>query len=163
MKDCAAAESPLQEAGIATLDLILPQDLPAELWPGPAEAAALGAGLRALLDALALDAPQARAEALGRLLPGHAPPPSAPAVIATGIPAGPAEVEDFDRYFHVRRIAAEDPARALLAALIRGAASAASLAARTPDLPADLVAHQNAGFAAQARLIARVCGIEDLR
>lgn len=147
----------------ATLDLPSPLTLPAALAPTPAEAARVAAALAALLAALDDPDPQARATrslAAADALDDGAEAPSL-AVGPTGAPVDPAEIEDFDRYFDVRRVEDPAPALALSRALTRTAAAVLALAARAGDrLPAGALAAQIAGFAAHARLLARVCGIE---
>ena len=153
----AAAPAP---AGPATLDLIRPAELPAEIALSPAEAARMQELLTRLLAALA--APEGRAAALRALL-AALPAEGRPATIGpTGIPAPEAEVAVFDRYFHVRRVEGGPVAFVLLRGLVQTAAAVLSLAERGPDLPAEPMARQVAGFAASARLLGRVCGLERL-
>lgn len=143
------------EARQVTLDLLLPHDLPAEAAPAPYEAARIAATLRAFL--ATLDRPQARAAQCRALLEslGAIPVTSATAGV-TQIPAKTAEVEDFDRYFHVRRVACDAPALPLLRGLLQTASSVFDLADRA-DLPPAQIDRLVTGFAAYARLLARLC------
>lgn len=143
----------------ATLDLLLPGDLPAGIAPDPAEAALLTQVLGDFLGLL--DLPAGRAARCRGLLAHLGDSARTVAVGDTTIPAKTAEVEDFDRYFNVRRIASPAPGVALLRGLLQGAAGAFALA-ENAALPPALIDRQVAGFAAHARLLGRVCGL-DLR
>lgn len=147
-----------RDAGIAprpaTLDLLLPGDLPARITPDAAQAALIGQVLGEFL--AALDRPAARA-AICRALLARLADDAIPACVGdTLIPAKTAEVEDFDRYFNVRRIASDAPGMALLRGLLQGAAGVFALA-ENADLPPAQIARQVAGFAAHARLLGRLC------
>lgn len=142
----------------AMLDLLLPHDLPAEAAPAPQEAARIAATLRGFL--AALEQPQARAARCRALLEQLGEGRVAPAGVGTTrIPAKTAEVEDFDRYFHVRRIACDAPVLPLLRGLLQTAAAVFALAERG-GLPPAQIGRLVAGFAAHARLLARLCDAE---
>lgn len=151
-------------AGPATLDLPPPQDLPAELSLTEAEADSLRDALAALLRALEDSDPQQRI-VLIRILMQDIGPSRGTAIEpkATSIPASRDEVADFDRYFGVRRIQGDAPARALFRGLLQTAAGVLELAERSMDLPPAQIERQIAGFAAYARLLGRVCGLGALR
>lgn len=142
----------------ATLDLLLPADLPTRVAPSAAEAALSAAILRDFL--ALLDAPAGRAARcrvlLARLGDGRA---TVAGVGVTLIPAKTAEVEDFDRYFNVRRIATDTPGLALLRGLLQGAAGVFALA-ENAALPPAQVTRQVAGFAAYAGLLGRMSGLD---
>ncbi len=128
------------------------------------EAARLRTILDAFLAALEDTDPAVRAgrvsAALQDLGPGEA---QTAAVGYTGIPENDDAVADFDDYFGVRRVAGADAAGALLRSLMQGASAVLALCARTRSLPEADVAAQIDGFAAQARLLARIYGLEDRR
>ncbi|SFH83843.1 hypothetical protein [Albimonas pacifica] len=147
----------------APLELPSPLDLPAEIALPPDAAARMRARLGEALAALADPDPAARLDRLTALRAelGEGGAPTAPAR-RTAIPAGPEDVEDFDRYFRVRRIESEAPAEEMLRGLVHVAAAVSSLALRGPDLPPEALAAQVAGFAAHARALGRVCGLETL-
>lgn len=147
--------------GRVTLDLPPPDRLPVDLVLDAAQSASLGDALAAFL-AILDDADLARrAGRVSALLTDFGSGEGVPAEIEkTGIPAGHDEVEDFDRFFGVRRVGDEDIAAALARGLFRTAASVLSLASRGPSLSAADMALQTRGFAAQARLLGRVFGLE---
>lgn len=150
---------PTEQDGV--LQLMLPTDLPVRITLDPQ-------GREAMRDALAgfLTALQSRDPATGiaRILQGVAAghPPKAAAVGAVGIPAQVTEVKDFDAYFNVHRIAPDHPAHTLLQGLLQTSAAAFDLAARDTRMPRALLVHQAKGFAAYARLLGRICGIDGL-
>ncbi len=146
-----------QAARPATLDLLLPGDLPAQITPDAAQAALIGQVLRDFL--AALDHPLGRAATCRSLLAQLGDQATPARVGATLIPAKTAEVEDFDRYFNVRRITSDAPGVALLRGLLQGAAGVFALADMAPLPPAQMV-RQVAGFAAHARLLGRICGTD---
>lgn len=142
----------------ATLDLLLPGQLPAEISPTPQEAALIAVVLPAFLRAL--EQPQTRAARCRALLAALGDGGAAPA--QTGkvtIPAKPAEIEDFDRYFDVRRVASESPALPLLRGLLQTASAVFTLSDRAA-LPPSQIERQRSGFAAHARLLARICNLD---
>ncbi|MDO5611882.1 MAG: hypothetical protein Q4G14_01405 [Paracoccus sp. (in: a-proteobacteria)] len=141
----------------ATLDLLLPGDLPAQIIPDAAEAALIGQVLAEFL--AALEQPATRGATCRALLARLGDDAIPARVGATLIPARTAEVEDFDRYFNVRRIASDAPGTALLRGLLQGAAGVFALT-EVADLPPAQIARQVAGFAAHARLLGRLCGTE---
>ncbi|MFV0474022.1 MAG: hypothetical protein ACK5MQ_07405 [Pikeienuella sp.] len=145
------------------LDLPPPQDLPAELVLAPEDIGPVRAILTEFLAALA-DEDAARRPARIRALLVTIGPGDARVVEteATTIPAGKGEVEDFDRYFGVRRIEEDQGALALLRGMLQVSAAVLDLAARGPDLPQEALSLQVAGFAAYARLLARLCGLGKL-
>ncbi|WP_050526987.1 hypothetical protein [Pseudorhodobacter aquimaris] len=154
-----APAQPTEQSGV--LQLMLPTDLPARITLDPQ-------GREMMRDALArfLDALQGRDPAAGIAEIRHELATGTPFEIATvgcvGIPARAAEVNDFDTYFNVRRIAPDHPAQALLVGLLHTSAAAFDLAARDTRMPRALLAHQAKGFAAYARLLGRICGIDGL-
>lgn len=139
----------------AMLGLILPNDLPAELDLDAAETQWLRDRLAEFLAALA--DPRDRVLRLRALLDASADDGAGPAGFdATTIPAAKAEVEDFDRYFQVRRIRSDRPARALLHGLLQTAHGVLALAGRA-DLPPELIERQVRGFSTHARVLGRIC------
>ncbi|MBK4215978.1 hypothetical protein JJJ17_08585 [Paracoccus caeni] len=143
----------------AMLDLMLPAELPADLVTNPAEAALIARTLDGFLDAL--DLPERRGARCQALLAslGHAGSGGVAGVGQTDIPAKTAEVEDFDRYFNVRRVATDSPALTLLRGLLQTATAVLSLAERG-SLPPAKVARQVQGFASYARLLERLCNLD---
>ena len=149
-----------QESG---LDLLLPQDLPTEHALGAAERFELAGVLGGFLEALALPDRAAALTRIESLLAALGEPCASPAEVGdTGVPASTAQVEDFDSYFRVRRIASGRPAHALARSLLQTARANMSLFCRAPDLPQTRVAQQIAGFAGYARLLARTFDLGEL-
>lgn len=136
---------------------MLPGDLPATVSPDAAQAALIGQVLGDFL--AALDRPTARAATCRMLLARLADHATLASVGDTLIPAKTAEVEDFDRYFNVRRIHSDSPGVALLRGLLQGAAGVFALAENAALPPAQMT-RQVAGFAAHARLLARMTGTD---
>lgn len=156
--DLSRDQTGLQAGRPATLDLLRPQDLPPEILPDPEDAQILRETLAEFLDALAT--PEHRALRVRALLLGLGSGAGQTAGIeATGIPAKRDEVEDFDRYFGVRRVAADAPAMALLRGMLQTACAVLALIDRAPDLPQEPVARQIEGFDHYARLLGRICGV----
>jgi len=151
-------------AGPVTLDLPPPQDLPTDLSLADAEAETLRNALDTFLRALEESDAQRRI-VLIRILMQEIGPLRGTAFepTVTSIPASRDEVADFDRYFGVRRIRPDAPARALFHGLLQTAAGVLELAARSAELPPAQIERQVAGFAAYARLLGRVCGLGALR
>lgn len=144
----------------ATLDLLLPHDLPAGIARDPQQAAHIAETLRAFL--ALLDRPKARAAECRTLLASLREGRIAPAETgATQIPAKTAEVADFDHYFHIRRISSDAPALPLLRGLLQTASGVLALA-DSADLPSAQINRLVIGFTAYARLLARLCDA-DLR
>ncbi|QCO55743.1 hypothetical protein EOK75_08310 [Pseudorhodobacter turbinis] len=157
----AAEDSIAADQGSGALHLLLPTNLPTEITLTPEDRVAMRDAVTRFLTVLQSQDPAAGiAEILQGLATGK--PYKAVPVGSVGIPAQVSEVEDFDAYFNVRRIAPEHPAHALLVGLLQTSAAAFALAARDTRMPRDLLGHQAKGFAAYARLLGRICGIDGL-
>ena len=148
----------------ARLGLPLPDMLPVEVRLGEAERAVLREALTALLRALELSD---HAESLkqldalfARLGEGSCEEPAR--IGETGIPAGAAQVDDFDSYFRVSRIASPQPALVLVRGLVQTARAVTSLFARAPDLPEARMRQQIAGFITYAHVLARTFDLGEL-
>lgn len=154
--DAVARAAP---AGAAVLDLLCPGDLPASVSVDAAAKARLRRDLTRFLEALKSDPAQAE-PALRQLLDEIAarPKPCADPDM-TDIPASPAEVKDFDRYFGVRRVSRDNPALALWQSLLQTACIVAATARRAPSRDPGQMGRLFKGFRAQARLIWRVCDL----
>ena len=140
----------------AVLDLMLPNDLPADLAPGPQEAGQIAQTLSSFL--AALDQPDRAArcrELLASLGDGSG---TTAQIVATAIPAKTDEVEEFDNYFNVRRVTADTPALSLLRGLLQTSSAVLSLAERGTLSPS-LVERQVHGFATYGRILGRVCNV----
>lgn len=149
----------------AALDLAAPVALPVALTLVPETAERLGGILAGFLGALAEEEAARRAERVAGLLAALGPSPAGTIEIArTGLAEGPDDIADFDRYFGVRRVADGETGEGLLRGLLQAATAALLLAARPGAAFAEAdLARQIAGFAAHARLIGRICGLEGLR
>lgn len=146
--------------GPAMLELLPPQQLPVEMALAPEEAEIVRATLSVFLRAIGDPQPERRASRVRRLLSDLGPGQASEAPVGeTSIPIDTAEVEDYDRYFCVRRIHSDAVGLALLRGLLQTAAAVLSLSARGPGLPEEMVARQVAGFATYARLLARICNL----
>jgi len=143
------------------LDLILPTNLPTTIALNPQEAETMRALLERFLAALNGSNPVADICALLHVLQNNQAAETA-GFSAVKISARKHEVEDFDRYFNVRRVNPAQPAAVMLLGLVQTAAAVLDLAGRSPQMSHKLIAHQVNGFAAHARLIGRICGIGDL-
>lgn len=147
----------------ARLDLMLPDDLPAEVSLDRAEAVRIRTLLCALLETLELDhgervgridALLARLEEEGR---------AAPRITADGLPLTPFQISDYDRYFRVTRVAADRPARALVRSLLQTTRAISDLFARGEQLSDKCVREQMDGIRVHADLLARTFNLERLR
>lgn len=149
----------------AALDLAAPVALPVALALVPEEAERLRGILAGFLDALAEGRASQRAERVAGLLAALGPGPAGTVeIVRTGLAEGPEEIADFDRYFGVRRAPGGETGAGLLRGLLQAATAALLLAARPGAAFAEAdLARQVAGFAAHARLIGRICGLEGLR
>lgn len=154
-KDSAETE------GNPRLALLPPTDLPSEIRLDGSESDAMRGLLHAFLSALDATEPAQRVAWIGALLAGLDQTFGTRAMQSADGPTGSAEVADFDGYFNVRRICGGPPAFALAHGMLQTAQ--AVLAPRGPDLPEAQLRIQIDGFASYARLLARICGLGELR
>lgn len=147
----------------AWLDLLLPDQLPAETALSTAERSRMHAVLGTLLEALELDH-AASVRKLEALLLELGKPESLPAEVdTTGLPLTPFQASDFDRYFRVNRLTTGEPAVAMTRSLIQTVYAVTALFDRSKDLPAIHIRRQIEGFVSQTHLLARTFGVEPLR
>ena len=146
----------------AVLQLLLPQDLPATLSLTAESRVQMRVLLSEILQAFDLEDPELRMQRLNAIL--HELPTcehSAPDVGTTGTPAKPEQVQDFDRYFHVSRVASGNPAMPMVRGLLQTCVAVLALCNRPGALPLEHVSRQVDGFRAYAQTLARCFGVAD--
>ncbi len=153
-----AAGAASAEAGLptTTLDLIVPWELPLALASTPAERDALTRALAALECALDLDAPAAAAE-LDRIMASLEAPATVtarPRETLTSLSVE--EVDEYDRYFHIRHVHTPANAQSLLLGLLHTCRMFMLLCARVPQLDRAQVATQKQGYLSYVRLLGRM-------
>ncbi len=139
-----------------TLDLIVPWELPLTLAPATDERDALTRALAELERALDLDAPAAAAE-LTRIMHGLAAPATVlarPRETLTSLSVE--EVDEYDRYFHIRHVHTPADAHSLLLGLLHTCRMFMLLCARVPQLDRAQVATQKQGYLSYVRLLGRM-------
>lgn len=147
----------------AWLDLLPPHDLRIEHALTAAERAALADVLAGFLRALRHPDRASGLRDIEALLAGFQGEQGRPARVEdTGTPASAAQVDDFDAYFRVHRIASDAPAHALVRGLLQTARANMSLFHRAEHLPPHRVAQQIEGFAEYAGLLARAFDLGEL-
>lgn len=154
---------PLSKETNAWLDLLLPDQLPAETALTTAERSRMHALLGTLLEALELDH-AASVKKLDELLVELGKPESRPAEVdTTGLPLTPFQASDYDRYFRVNRLTTGEPAVAMARSLIQTVHAVTALFDRGKDLPTIHIRRQIEGFVSHTHLLARTFGVEPLR
>lgn len=147
----------------AWLDLLLPDQLPAETSLTTAERNRMHSVLRTLLEALELDH-AASVRKLEDLLVELGKPDGLPAAVdTTGLPLTAFQASDYDRYFRVNRLTTAEPAVAMARSLIQTVHAVTGLFDRGKDLPTIHIRRQIEGFVSHTHLLARTFGVEPLR
>lgn|GEM_PF-2599773 len=148
---------------LARLDLLLPDDLPAEITLDRACGNRMHALLTKLLDALELDH-AARLTKIEELLNDAVLQDVSPVEITTdGLPLTPFQATDYDRYFRVNRLQTPHLALAMVRSLLQTIHAVTRLFCRCRDLSGSHVQQQIDGFVTHTHLLTRTFGLKNLR